>query len=113
MDKPDRRIQIDYRIEAYQEYLSSEWAETIATKALSSATLDKMVLDLILAWRTVGYTACMPAASIQAMRSALVGYSHRSSSDANILAFGGQPFRRGIQSAPLHRPANLWVREGQ
>ncbi len=88
MDHPDRRIQIDQRIEVYQDYLSSEWAENILAAANPSATLDKMVLDLLLAWRTVGYTACMPANSIQAMRSALIGYSHRSSSDANILAFG-------------------------
>src|SRR5207245_2311882 len=55
---------------------------------------------LILGWRTVGYTACMPAVSVQAMRSALVGYSHRSSSDANILAFGENVIAKVSRTIP-------------
>ena len=82
------RIFIDDRIESYSEYFPDGWMAKASEESQPANFLNKLVLDLFLAWRTISYTASMPALVVKSMQAATLGYASYVSPDASIIAFG-------------------------
>lgn len=87
MPEPDRHIFTDSEIDIYQGYMPDEWGELTFETIAADTVLERLLLDLALAWRTAAYTAQMPASSIRAMHAAALGRGNFVSPDSSIVAY--------------------------
>ena len=87
MAEPDRCIYTESDIKAYEGYMPDDWGEKTIGPMPEGTVLERLLLDLALSWRSVTYTAQMPAASIRAMHAAAVGRSKFVSQDSSIVAY--------------------------
>jgi hypothetical protein len=87
MPDPVRRIEIDDRIEAYSNYLPSDWMEAVSERAKPAPVLEDILTDMLLAWRATAYTASMPALMPQSSQAVLQGYMGTTSPDSSIITF--------------------------
>lgn len=100
MPEPVRHIEIDDRIEAYSNYLPSDWMQAVAEKAAPTPALDHILTDMLLAWRSTAYTAAMPAIMPQSIRATLEGYAGCVSPDSSIVAFAEAVVAKVSQRLP-------------
>src|SRR5260370_35108399 len=87
MSDPVRIIYIDNRMESYEGYVPDDWSRKVFQPVKHGSTLDHLLVDLVLGWRTTAYTASMPATAIKAVQSATLGYAKFVSPDSSIVAF--------------------------
>lgn len=87
MSKNGRKICIDTRVDAYEGFLSTDWANMITEKAASSPMLTEIVFDLLLDWRSCCYTAAMPAIFAQSIQTYANSYTNDPSNDRSVLAY--------------------------
>lgn len=87
MSKNGRKIYIDNRVDAYEGFLSTEWANKITEKAKPSPALAEIVLDLLLDWRTCCYTAAMPTVFAQSIQTYANSYTNAPSNDRSVMAY--------------------------
>jgi hypothetical protein len=100
MAEPDRHIFTERDINAYQGYLPDEWGENTIGPIPEGTVLERLLLDLALAWRTASYTAQMPASSIRAMHAAAVGRASFVSPDSSIVAYSEKIIAELIRKVP-------------
>ena len=86
MAEPDCHIFTDPDINAYRGYMPDKWGENTIGTIREGTVLERLLLDLALAWRTASYTAQMPATSIRAMHAAAIGACFVSP-DSSIVAY--------------------------
>jgi hypothetical protein len=82
-----REIYIDRRMEFYEGYIPDDWASNAFAPVKSGSVLDRLLLDLLLAWRTTAYTAAMPATAIKVAQATTLGYARYESPDRSIIAY--------------------------
>ena len=70
MEEPDRTIHTVTHIKAYEGYMPDDWGEKTIGGASVGTVIERLLLDLGMAWRSASYTAQMPATSIRAMHAA-------------------------------------------
>jgi hypothetical protein len=87
MDAPVRKIYIDERIESYEGYVPDDWGAKAFEIAKSAPSLDRLLADLVLAWRTTAYIASMPATFIKGIQASTLGYAKFVSPDSSIVSF--------------------------
>ena len=87
MAEADWHIFTDSDINAYQGYLPDEWGENTIGPIPEGTVLERLLLDLALAWRSASYTAQLPATSIRAMHAAAIGRASFVSPDSSIVAY--------------------------
>ena len=84
---PEPQIYVDTRISAYKNYLTTEKAKSLCDAANTAGVLARFVLDLTLQWRTVSYTASMPALLVESLGTFSEGYMASVSPNGGILQF--------------------------
>jgi hypothetical protein len=100
MAEPDRHIYMESEIKAYEGYMPDEWGEKTIGPSPEGTVLERLLLDLGLAWRSASYTAQMPATSIRAMHAAAVGRSNFVSPDSSIVAYSERIIGELCQRVP-------------
>jgi hypothetical protein len=86
--EPDRAIRTDPDINAYQGYIPADWGERVIGPIPTGTVLERLLLDLAVTWRSVSYTAQMPATSVRAMYASAIGRSSFFTKNASIVEFG-------------------------
>jgi len=94
------KIYVDGRISQYEGYLPDDWMGHALDTSKPAAALSEIVADLLLAWRTVAYTASMPVTVIKTMQAAMLGYARVVSPDASVIAFSDGVLARVSQRIP-------------
>ncbi len=106
--EPDRTICTDPDINAYQGYIPDDWGERVIGPIPAGTVLKRLLLDLAVTWRSVSYTAQMPANSIRAMHATAIGRSSYFTKNASIVAFSDQVINQLAERVPgLHGNRNL------
>src|SRR5438477_462745 len=82
-----RNIRVVDEISAYQWNLPEGWAKSVAEMVPKHTVLDRIVLNLLLAWRGAARTAEMPVTAVRAAHAAASGHAAFESPDSSILAF--------------------------
>jgi len=90
MAETDRQIRTDLDIDAYQGYHPDEWGPKTFASLPEKTVLERLLIDLALAWRTASYTAQMPATSIRAMHAAALGRGKYVTIDKSIITYSEQ-----------------------
>jgi hypothetical protein len=94
MDDATRTIYINTDINAYENFLPSEWVTGVFEKAKAAPYLDSLLLDFTQSWRAIAYTASMPFLFVRSIQGAVLGYARYKTSDASIVSFGDQVLDR-------------------
>ncbi len=104
----DRKITTDPDINAYQGYLPDEWGPKVIGPIPEGTVLERLLLDLAMAWRSASYTAQMPATAVRAMHAATAGLANYSSNDASIADFADKVIGKLAEQVPeLHSNRTL------
>jgi hypothetical protein len=100
MAEPDRHIQIDPELNSYQGYMPDEWAKATLGPIKQGTVLERLLLDLALAWRTAAYTAQMPATAVRATHAAAVGRGTYASPDSSVVSLTDKIIAELSQKVP-------------
>jgi len=100
MSEPLREIWIDSRMERYEGYVPDDWAPKAFGPVQEGSALDNLLVDLLLAWRTITYTASMPAILIKSIQSSTLGYAKHVAPDASVVAFGDNILAKLSRTVP-------------
>src|SRR5262249_24906601 len=71
----------------YEGYMPDGWPENTTGAIPIGTKLGRLVLDLAIGWRSVSYTAQMPATAIELLYEGASGRSEFQSPDSSIVAF--------------------------
>lgn len=100
MDEANRQVYIGSRLDRYEGFLPQDWAQQISDAAKPSASLDPIVMDLVMAWRTTAYTASMPAVLVKSLQSLSIGYMCSVSPDSTVIAFADTVIQKVSRKVP-------------
>ena len=100
MAEADWHIFTDSDINACQGYLPDEWGENTIGTIPEGTLLERLLLDLALAWRSASYTAQLPATSIRAMHAAAIGRASFVTPDSSIVAYSEKIIAQLTQKVP-------------
>lgn len=100
MTDPVRNIFIDNRMDSYEGYVPDDWASRAFEPVKPGSTLDHLLVDLLLSWRTTAYTASMPATAIKVAQATTLGYAKFTSPDGSIVAFADAILARLSRKVP-------------
>jgi hypothetical protein len=100
MGDPVRNIYLDKRIESYEGYMPDDWAPKAFGIVKPGSTLDDLMVDLLLAWRTIAYTASMPATTIKVAQATTLGYAKFVSPDSSIIEFADAVLAKVSRKVP-------------
>ncbi len=100
MAEADRTLHTETDIAAYRGYIPDDWGEKTVGPLKEGTVLERLVLDLSLAWRSASYTAQMPATSIRAMHAVAVGLSNFATPNASIVRFADAVIGRLADRVP-------------
>jgi hypothetical protein len=99
-EEPDRTIHTEIDLKAYEGYMPDAWGEVKIGSAEEGTVLERLLLNLGVAWRCASYVAQMPATSIKVMHAAAVGRSKFVSPDASIVSYSDAIIAKLCQRVP-------------
>src|SRR5262245_58795663 len=103
MSEPVREIYTDDQIKAYEGYIPDDWGQRVIGPLPERTVLERLALDLGLAWRSASYTAQMPVTSIRAMHAAAIGRASLFSKNSTIAEFADRAIGKLADRMPgLH-----------
>ena len=88
MSDPIRTMFVDKRFESYDKYVPDEWTAGFFKNVAEKSTLDQLLIDFVLAWRTTAYVASMPGTYIKTIQASTLGYVRYTSPDSSLISFG-------------------------
>ena len=80
--------------------MPDDWAPKAFGPVKSGTALDDLLVDLLLAWRTIAYTASMPAIAIKVAQATTLGYAKFVSPDGSIIAFADAVLAKVSRKVP-------------
>jgi hypothetical protein len=95
-----RAIHIGTDIKTYEGYIPDDWGEKNIGPIPKGTILERLLLDLAMSWRSVSYTAQMPATSIRLMHTAALGRGNYVSKDSSIVAYSETIIAQLCQRVP-------------
>lgn len=100
MKDPVRSIYIDNRMSLYEGYVPDGWSAKTFGPVNEKSALDEMLVDLVMTWRTIGYTASMPAVMIKGIQSSTLAYASRTTPASGIVDFGEKILAKVSRKVP-------------
>ncbi|HUE12885.1 MAG TPA: hypothetical protein VMR25_01865 [Planctomycetaceae bacterium] len=100
MDQPDRTIHTETDIKAYRGYMPDDWGAKTVGPIPAGTVLERLLLDLLMSWRSASYTAQMPATTIRAIHATAIGKGSVVTPDSSIVAYSERIIGALVQRVP-------------
>jgi hypothetical protein len=95
-----RTILIDERPESYGSFFTDNFAELALNATTDVPALYEVAFDLVAEWRSMSYSAALPATIPSSLKSFHDGYTNQENPEAGILKFADAILQKVAQTTP-------------